>query len=223
MGCHPLRLVLPYSWHRASCQLLQPQTWTQTPLLFCSEALSKPPLITYPCSRPSQMVGSMGIMLGAPLPPLLPDLQDLHVGQLDSRGRASIQCGDTEPSGRPASSVCSRRWKAPRSWLFQGCPREAPSQSLVGGHLRPTISRQPAVSSVHGAAGAWCLGQAGWAEQGNLAGHVLTGTKGALGAPRRRFLGTKFLCGLWPGRGTSRESQCPGHRTGLAQTPLSHL
>lgn len=160
------------------------------------------------------MVGSLGIMLGAPLPPLLPDLQDLHVGQLDSRGRASIQCGDREPSGRPASSVCSRRWNAPRSWLFQECPREALSQSLASGHLRPTISRQPAFSSVHGAAGAWCLGQAGWAEQGNLAGHVLTGTKGALGDPRRRFPGAKFLCGLWLGRGTSRESQCPGHRTG---------
>lgn len=48
VGCHPLRLVPPYSWHRASCQLLQPQTWTQTPLLFGSEALCKPPLITYP-------------------------------------------------------------------------------------------------------------------------------------------------------------------------------
>ena len=82
------------------------------------------------------------------------------------------------PSGRPVSSVCTRRWKVPKSWLFQRCPCEAPSQSLAGGHLRATISRQPAVSTVHGAAGAWCLGQAGWAEQGNLVGHALTGTKG---------------------------------------------
>ena len=214
VGCHPLKLAPPYSWHRASCQLLPPQTWTRTPLLFCSEALSNPPLITHPCSRPSQTVSSLGMMLGAPLPPLLPDPQDLRVGQLDSGGRASIQCGDTEPSGRPVSSVCTRRWKVPKSWLFQRCPCEAPSQSLAGGHLRATISRQPAVSTVHGAAGAWCLGQAGWAEQGNLVGHALTGTKGALGAPGRRFPGTKFLCGLWPGRGTSRESQCPGHQTG---------
>ena len=146
------------------------------------------------------------------------------MAQLDRGGRASIRCGDTEPSGRPASSVCCRRWKVPRS---SRSSRDAPVRPRVRVWLLatsgPTISRQPAVSSVHGAAGACCLGQAGWAERGSLAGHALTETKGALGAPRRRFPGTKLLCGLWPGQGTSREPKCPGHRASRVQTPLSHL
>lgn len=148
-------------------------------------------------------------MLGAPLPPLLPDPQDLRVGQLDSGGRASIQCGDTEPSGRPVSSVCSRRWKVPRSWLFQGCPCEAPSQSLA----RPlaTISRQLAVSTVHGAAGAWCVGQAG-GRAGEPGRTCLNRTKGAPWEPREKVSWDQVLWAL--ARAALRESQCPGHQTG---------
>lgn len=50
------------------------------------------------------------------------------MAQLDSGGRASIQCGDTEPSGRPASSVCRRRWKVPRS---SRSSRDAPVRPRV--------------------------------------------------------------------------------------------
>lgn len=44
-----------------------------------------------------------------------------------------------------------------------------------------------------------------WPEQGDLAGHSVSGTKVATGVPRRSPLRTKFLVALWLGQGTSEE------------------